>query len=56
MKQRIAIPQKITRIIPLMGSPVNGEALSACHAVGRVLEHSGLTYRDLAAGLPGSRS
>lgn len=55
MNQRVAIPHKITRIIPLMGSPVDGEALGACRAVGRVLEHSGLTYRDLAQAIPTAR-
>jgi hypothetical protein len=55
MSPRVAIPSKITRIIPLMGSPVDGEALGACRAVGRVLEHSGLTYRDLAQAISTTR-
>ena len=55
MNQRFAIPEKITRIMPLMGSPIDGEALGACRAVGRVLEHSGLTYRDLAQAIPTAR-
>ena len=52
MNPRISIPPKITRIMPLMGSPVDGEALGAVRAVGRILEHSGLTYCDLAAAIP----
>lgn len=52
MNQRIAIPPKVIKILPLMGSPVDGEALNACRAVGRVLQHSGLTYRDLAQAIP----
>jgi hypothetical protein len=52
VNQRISIPPKVAKILPLMGSPVDGEALGACRAVGRVLEHSGLTYRDLAAAIP----
>lgn len=52
MNQRLAIPPKVARIMPLMGSSMDGEALGACRAVGRVLDHSGLTYRDLAAAIP----
>ncbi|WP_264051672.1 hypothetical protein [Methylobacterium flocculans] len=52
MNQRIAIPPKVIKILPLMDSPVDGEALGACRAAGRVLRHSGLTYRDLAAAIP----
>ncbi|MCJ2036390.1 hypothetical protein [Methylobacterium sp. J-068] len=52
MTQRIAIPSKVIKILPLMGSLMDGEALNACRAVGRVLQHSGLTYQDLAAVIP----
>lgn len=56
MNHRFAIPEKIARIIPLMGSPLDGEALGACRAVGRVLAHSGMTYRDLAAAIPTTKA
>jgi hypothetical protein len=56
LNQRIAIPPKVAKILPLMGSPVDGEALGACRAVGRVLEHSGLTYQDLAQAIPTTRT
>ena len=56
MNQRISIPPKVVRILPLMGLPIDGEALGACRAVGRVLEHSGLTYRDLAQAIPTKQS
>lgn len=52
MNQRLAFPPKVARIMPMMASPVDGEALSACRAVGRVLAQGGLTYRDLAQAIP----
>ena len=52
MNQRVAIPSKVAKVMPLMGSPVDGEALNAVRAVGRILKHSGLTYQDLAQAIP----
>ncbi|GJD43985.1 hypothetical protein AFCDBAGC_1847 [Methylobacterium cerastii] len=47
-----AIPEKVRRIVPTLGSPVDGEALGACRAIGRVLQGEGLSYHDLAAAIP----
>lgn len=52
MNERPTFPSKVARIVPMMASPVDGEALSACRAVGRVLSHAGLSYRDLAMAIP----
>ena len=46
------IPDKVRRIIPTLGSPVDGEALGAARAIGRVLESAGLGFCDLAAAIP----
>ncbi len=47
-----SIPEKARRIIPTLGSPVDGEALGAARAIGRVLSGAGLSYHDLAAAIP----
>ena len=47
-----AIPTKVRAILPLCGSEIDGEALGACRAVGRVLNAAGLDFRDLAAAIP----
>lgn len=52
MTARPAIPEKVRRIVPLLGSPNEGEALGACRALARVLAGSGLDFGDLAAALP----
>ena len=46
------IPMKVRAILPLCGSAIDGEALGACRAVGRVLDAAGLDFRDLAAAIP----
>ncbi|GJE57349.1 hypothetical protein [Methylobacterium thuringiense] len=46
------IPDKVRRIIPTLGSPVDGEALGAARAIGRVLQAGGASYYDLAAAIP----
>lgn len=46
------IPEKARRIIPTLGSTVDGEALGAARAIGRVLSSAGLSYHDLAAAIP----
>ncbi|MCJ2039553.1 hypothetical protein MKK55_11460 [Methylobacterium sp. J-059] len=47
-----AIPEKVRRIVPALGSPVDGEALGACRAIGRTLGAVGLDYHDLARAIP----
>lgn len=39
----------IAKLIPLIGSPLDGEALAAARAIARKLEARGLTLHDLAA-------
>ena len=46
------IPEKVRRIIPTLGSPVDGEALGACRAIGRTLGTAGLDFHDLARAIP----
>ena len=45
------IPMKVRAILPLCGSEIDGEALGACRAVGRVLNAAGFDFRDLAAAI-----
>ena len=47
-----AIPEKVRRIVPTLGSSVDGEALGACRAIGRTLSAVGLDYHDLARAIP----
>ena len=47
-----AIPEKVRRIVPTLGSSVDGEALGACRAIGRTLGAAGLDYHDLARAIP----
>ena len=47
-----AIPEKVRRIMPTLGSSVDGEALGACRAIGRTLGAVGLDYHDLARAIP----
>lgn len=56
MKERPIIPDKARKVIPLLGSPNEGEALGACRALGRVLAGSGLDFSDLAAAIPFAES
>ena len=42
------INPKALRVLPMCGSPVDGEALSACRRVGAILAKDGQTYNDLA--------
>ena len=46
------IPPIIRRLVPVLGSPVDGEALGACRAIGRVLTRSGLGFTELANAIP----
>ena len=46
------IPEKVRRIVPTLGSSVDGEALGACRAIGRTLGAAGLDYHDLARAIP----
>jgi hypothetical protein len=46
------IPSKVARLIPMLGSDADHEALSAVRAIGRILDRSGLGFTDLAAAIP----
>ena len=46
------IPEKVRRIVPTLGSSVDGEALGACRAIGRTLGTAGLDFHDLARAIP----
>ena len=43
------INPKALRVLPMLGSPVDAEALSACRRVGAILAKAGQSYNDLAA-------
>lgn len=45
------INPKVRRVLPMCGSPVDAEALSACRRVGTILAKDGLSYVDLAAAV-----
>lgn len=45
------IPSKAVRLIPMLGSPADHEALAAVRALGRVLDGAGLGFTDLAAAI-----
>lgn len=53
MTQARPIPVKVQRLIPVLASPIDGEALGAARAIRRVLESAGLGFSDLAAAIPG---
>src|SRR5690606_38152799 len=42
---------KLEKLVPILGSPVDGEALGAARAIGRTLEASGATRHDLSAAV-----
>lgn len=46
------IPSKVARLIPMLGSDADHEAVSAARAIGRVLHRAGLGFTDLAAAIP----
>lgn len=48
MNARSPIPIKAKRLIPVLGSSHDAEALSACRAISRVLNSAGLTFHDMA--------
>ncbi|MCJ2070040.1 hypothetical protein MKK75_14760 [Methylobacterium sp. J-030] len=52
MIQARPIPEKVRRLVPVLGSPVDGEALGAARAIGRVLTGAGLGFTDLASAIP----
>jgi hypothetical protein len=45
------LPVKLQKLIPMLGSPVDGERLAATHAIERAMRAVGLTFHDLAARL-----
>lgn len=57
MNAMAPIAPKIAPLVRMLGSPVDGEALAACGAIGRTLNNVGMDFHDLAdvverAGLP----
>ncbi len=40
------------RLLPLIGSPMDGEALNACRALVKTLAAVGLDLHDMAASIP----
>ncbi len=46
------IPDKVRKLVPLLGSSSDGEALGAARAIGRVLNRGGQGFTDLAAAIP----
>lgn len=48
-KHRHAIPARVRMLLPLIGSPIDGEALAACNAIVKTLAAAGLDLNDLAA-------
>lgn len=47
----LASAGKVARLVPLLGSPNDGEALGAARAIGRVLKAAGEDWHRLAAEL-----
>ena len=52
MMQARPIPSMVRRIVPSLGSSVDGEALAAARAIGRALGRDGLDFHDLANAIP----
>lgn len=50
------IPSKVVRLLPLLGSNMDHEALAAARAIGRILDGSGLGFTDLAAAIPAAET
>ena len=51
------VASKLSPLVRMLGSPIDGEALAACRAIGRTLNTAGCDWHDLAlvverAGLP----
>lgn len=42
------IAPRLVPLVRMLGSPVDGEALAACRAIGRTLDTAGLDFHDLA--------
>jgi hypothetical protein len=47
---------RLVKLIPMLGSPHDGEVVASARALGRTLGSRGLTFHDLAAALAGSAS
>lgn len=56
MSALVLIPDKIRRLIPMLGSGADHEALAAARAIGRILNKEGLGFTDLAAAIPAVES
>lgn len=42
------VAPKLAPLVRMLGSPVDGEALAACRAIGRTLDTAGVDFHDLA--------
>lgn len=51
MNQHVALPPKVRLLVPVLGSPSDGEALGACRAIGRTLRGVGLDFHDMAQAI-----
>lgn len=51
MNGSVSVADKLGKLIPLLASPLDGEALGAARGIGRVLSGAGLTFHDLVAAL-----
>lgn len=51
MSNTLCLPSKVARLIPLLGSDVDGEVVSAARAIARTLKSAGLDLHDLARQL-----
>ena len=52
----VAIPLRVVKLVPVLGSPSEGEALGACRAIGRTLRGAGQDFHALAAAIRTSGS
>jgi hypothetical protein len=47
------VAPKLAPLVRMLGSPVDGEALAACRAIGRTLKTAGCDFHDLAKAIEG---
>lgn len=45
------IPEKVSRLVPLLASDIDGEAIATVRAIGRVLSAAGMGFGDLAEAI-----
>ena len=47
--------KKVAKLLPMLSSDNDGEALSAARAIGRTLQSAGLSWQDLSATFDGDK-